>query len=128
MGKRGAIPMFLWVRISDERKALPRLDMIFDVHGSLTYSGGDGIYPVPSEGLWWFGFDCGHCFDARDPVLCTTRTARYLLAVDQRWQTDAVVRDLEYVVGQCEKLAQQLAEVIPAWKPLRELNDVEAEQ
>ena len=32
-------------------------------HGGLTYSG-----PAP-DGRWWFGFDCGHCYDLIDPDL-----------------------------------------------------------
>ena len=42
------------------------MDLYFNVHGSLTYSGdNDGTYPVESN-LWWLGFDCGHYGDGRD--------------------------------------------------------------
>ena len=37
-------------------------EMVFDVHGGITYSGGGDRYPV--DGDWWFfGYDCAHAGD-----------------------------------------------------------------
>lgn len=71
------------------------LDIIIDVHGGLTYSSKEpgAEYPVPSEGLWWFGYDCGHYND------------------------NACIggQSLEYCVQQCELMARQLVELaVPA--------------
>ena len=72
------------------------------VHGGLTFSGdGGGKYPVKVDTpTWWFGYDCAHLGDAREP-----------------WSEysdifgDGVVRTLEYCIGECESLAEQLSTV-----------------
>lgn len=79
-------------------------DVAFDVHGGLTYSGpGSDGYPVPSEG-WWFGFDCAHAGDAPIDHL------PYVSEV----QAGGVTRSLDYVVSECERLADQIARAFPA--------------
>jgi hypothetical protein len=81
IGKRGIMPMFF--HCLGDGKATP--DVIFDVHGSLTYSGGDD-YPIASSPqLWWFGFDTGHAGDRDNP------------------------KSLTYCIEECKGLAQQLA-------------------
>ena len=72
-------------------------DIIFDVHGGLTYSGGSGNCPVQAADLWWLGFDCGHCNDG--PID---------LDPERNW--GGVVRELPYVEAECERLAAQLKE------------------
>src|SRR5690606_15444186 len=63
IGKRGLIPL-----LCADPAEPARLDVVFDVHGGLTYSGGDELgYPVEAKGLWWFGYDCGHAGDAASP-------------------------------------------------------------
>jgi len=81
VGDRGVMSIFLMAG----RGVEPSPADIFDVHGSLTYAGGEN-YPVESD-LWWFGFDCGHCDDSL--ATCT----------------------LDYVRDHCEGLAQQLSTV-----------------
>ena len=84
MGKRGILSMVCW----DGEKATP--EIVFNVHGSITFSElGDkkNAYPVESDGGWWYGFDCAHSGDT--PETC----------------------NLEYVAGECESLAEQLASV-----------------
>jgi len=74
-------------------------DVLFDVHGGLTYSGpGSDGYPVESDG-WWFGFDCAHFNDAY--IECPPNYPQF---------PGAKVRSLEYVVEECERLAQQLVD------------------
>lgn len=62
----------------------PTLSYYIDVHGGVTYSGGNDTYPIEDSGLWWFGFDCGHFGDSPE------------------------VQDLNYVVKECESMAKQL--------------------
>lgn len=76
-------------------------DIVLECHGGLTYSG-DGDYPVPSDGLWWFGFDCAHYNDA--PVVRGPYdTDDYLFG--------KTVRSLDFCVAQCESLARQIDEI-----------------
>lgn len=67
------------------------LSMILFCHGGLTYASKSETV----EGLWWFGFDTGHCDD---------------MAPDRArpWATDAIYRDMSYVRHQCERLAWQI--------------------
>jgi len=99
-GKRGILAAICW----DGEKASP--EVIFNVHGGLTYSGG-GDYPVTSE-LYWFGYDCGHYDDAKD----LSAMSGELKAVYTRLSQHGEVRGLEYCVGECESLAKQLKEVV----------------
>ena len=82
IGNRGVIDLFLFAMRENPLQDVP-ISMLFDVHGSLTYSGGEG-YPIESDGLWWFGFDCAHADDT--PETC----------------------NLPYVEKECEQLAKQL--------------------
>jgi len=77
-----------------------------EVHGGLTFAGscneeapeGHGICHIPEPGrpaeVWWLGFDCAHAGDLV-PQLTMFPTERY--------------RTFDYVRGQCEQLAAQLA-------------------
>jgi hypothetical protein len=75
-----------------------------DVHGGLSYSHKCQCEichkPKPGEpdGVWWFGFDCGHCWDLI-PVTLT-----YGFSLDRE-----VYRDIAYVRREVESLAEQLA-------------------
>lgn len=82
-----------------------------DVHGGLTYASGcnhpddqaRGICHVPGDGepddTWWLGFDCAHAGD---------HCPKYS-AYSTRWPDDAY-RDIDYVRGECQKLAKQAIE------------------
>jgi hypothetical protein len=83
----------------------PTPDITFRVHGGITYAGGGDDYPVPSDGLWWYGFDCGHAGDEPDPELQSPRARAIYAGVSRT----GVVRDLAFVATECERLAQQLA-------------------
>jgi hypothetical protein len=97
IGKRGIIPLLCGALYD-----LPRVDIVFDVHGSITYSGGDD-YPIENSGLWWFGFDCGHDGDKPDPDLLDERVKNLHLYYH------GTIRTLDYVVSECENLAEQLS-------------------
>lgn len=72
-------------------------DILFDVHGGLTYSD-SGNYPVSSN-LWWFGFDCSHSGDGE---IQPNPSYGFLLSGE--------VRSLAYVEAECESLAAQIAD------------------
>lgn len=86
-----------------------------DVHGGVTYSNGDGYYPIESD-LWWFGFDCAHYMDLNDNEAYLRHFPHLREMIETRMQIDkklkfdhGVVRTLEYVENQCKKLAEQLS-------------------
>lgn len=81
-----------------------------DVHGGLTYAGGDGKYPVEANDLWWFGYDCAHLGDARDPDLMSPKY-KVLSVLSMRFEND-VVRSRDFCIGECESLAKQLVGVV----------------
>lgn len=101
---RGVMPVFI-VALSGNTN---RLDVVIDVHGSLTYSeSGEGNYPAPStEKVWWFGFDCGHSGDGKDFSIMDDRTRemyeKYLGFYE------GPIRSKEYVEKHCRLLARQL--------------------
>ncbi len=96
VGKRGVFPLFSQV-LAEKPCASP--DIVFDVHGSLTFSSltKDG-YPAEGHG-WWFGFDCSHAGDQ-------TCGSAY---------PGEVMRSRAYVMAECERLAEQLAEYTGLW-------------
>lgn len=87
IGDRGLIPLLLHAhKVQDDDDTPIPIDVAFNVHGSITYTG-IGEHLQSSENLWWFGFDCHHCDDTL--AKCT----------------------LDYCIEQCEYLASQLKEV-----------------
>lgn len=80
-----------------------------DVHGGLTFAGGTLTYPAANDGLWWFGYDCAHLGDARDPELMAPEY-RSVRALSMGFEGD-LVRSLDYCTGECESLAAQLTGV-----------------
>ena len=68
-------------------------DRIINVHGGLTFASGTADYPVKHDGLWWFGFDCGHYGDGR---------------FKSNFGCGGPVRSVEYVKEECESMASQL--------------------
>ena len=109
IGKRSPILVFIMAGKQGNEYARP--DFMFDVHGGITYSGGMGMkpYPVPSEGLWWFGYDCGHAGDAKDLSIVDD----YIREVEERFPTEGILRNLDYCTAECESLAKQLRELEP---------------
>lgn len=107
IGKRGIISLFCM----DENS--PSLEVVFNVHGSLTFSGKcrkhenecEGICHKVEEGeddnIWWFGFDCAHAGDI-SPAYETNRLYR----VD-----GDTYKNIAYVTSEVESLAKQLASI-----------------
>jgi hypothetical protein len=108
VGKRGAISV-MCAAFNPELMQAP--EMVFDVHGGLTYSGGSADYPAVSDGLWWFGYDCGHYGDSKSPEACQRSREKYPndpILWDSEY--DGTFRDLPYCVRECESLARQIVE------------------
>lgn len=83
--------------------SVPYQDMPpIEVHGGLTFSGVlDRRTGKHNHGdIWWFGFDCGHSFDIAPGA--------YGMPDDYWRMLGATYKDLEYVMGQCMRLASQL--------------------
>lgn len=98
IGQRGILELFNAALKRHDTPDIHTPALVIDVHGSITYSGGDTDYPIPADaGTWWFGFDCNHYGD-RDEI---TREPLWTYAM---------------VANECEKLAQQLKEVDELWR------------
>jgi hypothetical protein len=82
-----------------------------EVHGGLTYAGSDKKYPVESE-LHWFGFDCAHLYDARDPDLMDDQHREMHEKYPSFANIEGVIRSLSFCERECERLASQLATVV----------------
>ena len=84
------------------------------VHGGITFSGDN--HPVPSDDLWFIGFDCGHYGDGYDfdEVLRlwgednSIRESIKILADGKFHQFPA--RTLEYVQNECRQMVDQIIE------------------
>jgi hypothetical protein len=79
------------------------------VHGGLTYGGKEPIChqskPGYREHVYWLGFDCAHIWDYAPGISAFLR--RLGIAHDRL--PGQVYRDLAYVRGEIESLAEQLA-------------------
>lgn len=84
-----------------------------EIHGGLTYAELGDLKYLPSKN-WWFGFDTAHAWDKPDVELALEHFPEMkdsilrLHEMRGTYPNDAHIRDLEYVVAQCEKLANQL--------------------
>lgn len=114
VGDRGIFPIMIAAsRGGDHAFTTP--DTFFEVHGSITYSG-ENPGPIAMVGEWWFGFDCGHCDDAPiEPMEISAEVAALVAPIhemlkdfDPDYELKRVTRDLDFVVEQCENLAQQI--------------------
>jgi len=81
VGKRGVMTLF--------RGDVACPETVFNVHGSLTFSGAFRREPELDPSLWWFGFDTAHANDGPS------------------------VQNVEYVTEECKSLADQIAALFP---------------
>lgn len=91
-------------------------DVDVDVHGRLTFAAGcqhpedesTGVCHIPEPGtpdeVWWFGFDCAHCFDLM-PGIPDLGMGSY---IERHISTGDVYRDADYVAREVTSLAAQL--------------------
>lgn len=73
-------------------------EQAISVHGGVTYSARRKGEP---EGLWWFGFDCSHCYDFVPD----------LHSFMEHDDHGLVYRTIEYARDEVKRLAEQLARV-----------------
>jgi hypothetical protein len=77
------------------------------VHGGLTWIDNNTPPDFENEGLWWFGFDCNHSddlvWDGEDDMNKFRRSLGFV----------GTFKDENYVMEECEKLAEQIVN----WKP-----------
>jgi len=102
IGKRGAIDILCCIGNK------PKVGILFNVHGGITYSSKKtpDDYPVKSD-LWWFGFDCAHYGDAKDLSV----VSESIKEIELTFMTGGVVRSLEYCIAECGNLAIQLKDI-----------------
>lgn len=109
VGKRGAISILIAATDPDR---LQSPEIVFNVHGGLTYSNNHADYPAQSGGLWWFGYDCAHHGDARSDDYIAS------IPEEKRWlyQDGGEHRALAYCEAECESLAEQIVRLtkVPA--------------
>ncbi len=83
---------------------------LLHAHGGITYSNGGGLskYPVITQHIWWFGFNCGHYGDSRDK----DQAEAYGLDVfrSEFDFEEGIVQTQQYVEDNCIALAEQLLE------------------
>jgi len=118
VGKRGVMDLLT----VDFEKGV-RIGDLFDVHGSLTYSGGSPIYPItvwvelrwPSRSSatfyfnpWWFGYDCAHSGDGKDLSVISESLREIHLRFPILGE---ILRSLDYCISECESLSGQLEEL-----------------
>lgn len=78
-------------------------------HGGITYAG-----ERFNDGLWYFGFDCGHYGDGMDYDLAIKHfpenAQAYILQkqVEEMFPTGFPARSLAYVENECKQLALQI--------------------
>lgn len=94
--------------------------MALHVHGGVTWAE-DHVPNEEPDGLWWFGFDCGHAGDL-NPAM-NEQLGREMLKSFMPPETFAALesvfkdmkrgvwRDQQYVVSECQSLAAQLAAI-----------------
>ena len=96
---------------------LETIECKFDVHGGITYAGGND-YPIDTNGeLWWFGFDTAHYGDGKNIDLAykyellDEKTYSILKESESMFGSDSEVKSLDYCIEQCKLLADQFKEV-----------------
>lgn len=109
IGKRGVFSLFC---IDADNQ---NLDIMFDVHGSLTFSDfchseskpESGICHIGDDKPYWFGFDCSHAGDimpAMDAKMKEIMPEDY----DFSYKSEDIYRNISYVTSEVQSLARQL--------------------
>ena len=117
IGKRSMISLLVASNDEDDRA---RIEIYFNVHGGITYAGGNSNYPIEGN-LWWFGFDCAHWGDLID----LDKLEEYFgnepqvknrinieKEVNSRYGTYGEIRTKEYVEDECKSLVDQIIKLV----------------
>jgi hypothetical protein len=84
IGKRRIVSVLFW----DGKKA--SMDIVFNVHGSVTFAKRPGKYPIKTKkSIYWIGFDPAHAGDFEN----------------------GISRNLNYCIQECENPAERIKEV-----------------
>jgi len=103
VGKRSSISIFC--ASAKEKSEWNTPELVFDVHGGITYSRGEKNYPVESD-LWWFGYDCAHAWDLPSQEFIDKNPSWY----DSLH--DSFHRSLNYCENECESLSSQIKNLV----------------
>lgn len=95
------ISLFFYSKKEYDNNTAP-VDLVLQVHGGVTYS-------AEEDGLWWFGFDCGHAFDL-SPWLRMFWRRKHAFGLEHTEPLETY-RDINFVKQQCADLAFQLKQL-----------------
>lgn len=79
-----------------------QLCAVINVHGGLTFT---DMWEQQNDGLWYLGFDCGHCNDYQPGLDASLSQHSFH---NPNLFHGSTYRDLEYVKNECRRLASQL--------------------
>lgn len=104
VGKRGVVSLLGASFLKPDDRI--SMDLLFDVHGGITFSGKlEDFYG------YWIGFDCAHAGDAKDFSLMDEETRKSY----DGWPDypGDVIRTKEYVEQECKNLIDQIIHYFP---------------
>jgi hypothetical protein len=122
---QGIGPMDVFIHMLSGAKSIDDntpISLAFHVHGGCNYAS-DHVPDSEPDGRWWFGFDCSHAGDLSPGTLDSINRfmdemvesmpehVRDTMREIVKGQ-NAVYRDQQYVVGECQSLAAQLVAIV----------------
>ena len=105
-GKRNPITLLLSSNLKPEDNI--SMDLLFDVHGGITFSG-EGASTYFNRKGWWIGFDCAHSGDKPDYELMSVRHKHSYENIGIGCGVGCgEIRSKEYVEQECKNLIDQI--------------------
>jgi len=103
MGKRNPITIFCSAGVKPEDNI--SMDLLFDVHGGITFSGKGKRLAIDKLG-WWVGFDCAHSGDGKDFSIMDDKYKE----IEEKYNLGnyGTIRTKEYVEQECKNLIDQI--------------------
>ncbi len=101
-GKRNVITLLCNSNIKPEDNV--SMDLLFDVHGGITYS--DKFYRCIKKRGWWIGFDCAHLGDGKDTDIMDDKNKK--IFTNYLFLHDEYSKSKEYVEQECKNLIDQI--------------------
>ena len=108
IGKRN--PITLFCSSSLKAKDNVSMDLLFDVHGGITFSGKFSKDVMNKKG-WWIGFDCAHSGDCGDISIMDKEHKK--MKEKYNLSNRGVVRTKDYVEQECKNLIDQIIKYFP---------------
>ena len=103
-GKRNPIILFCSAGLKSEDNI--SMDLLFDVHGGITFSRNGRTAGFDKSG-WWIGFDCAHSGDGKDFDLMD-ESQQKIYQDCSSFLRDGIVRSKLYVEKECKNLIDQI--------------------